>query len=57
MVEDGTRVSDPAFHQPTKADMQDDASIDATPEAQAWAVTRGGAARQQDAETTLATSK
>ena len=57
MVEDGTRVSDPASHRPAKADMQDDASIDATPEAQAWAVTRGGAARQQDAETTLATSK
>lgn len=57
MVEEGTRVSDPATDQPTKADMEEDVSIDATPEALAWAVTRGEAARKQAAETTLAKIK
>ena len=33
MVEGGTRVSDPAAHQPTKVEMEEDVSIDATPEA------------------------
>ena len=45
MVKEGTKVGDPAAHQPTKADMEEDVSIDATPEALAWAVTRGGADR------------
>ena len=39
---------DPAAHQPTKADMEEDVGVDATPEALAWAVTRGGAERQSD---------
>ena len=47
MVEEGMRVSDPAAHQPTKADMEAAVSIDATPKALAWAVTRGGAERRQ----------
>ena len=37
---------DPAAHQPTKAEMEVDVSIDAAPEALAWAVTRGGAERR-----------
>ena len=36
----------PAAHQPTKAELEEDVSIDATPEALAWAVTRGGAERR-----------
>ena len=47
MAERDLRVSDPAAHQPTKADMEEDVSIDATPEALAWAVTRGGAERRE----------
>ena len=39
---------DPAAHQPTKADMEEDVGVDATPEALAWAVTRDGAERQSD---------
>ena len=39
---------DPAAHQPTKADLEEDVSVDATPEALAWAVTRGGAKRRED---------
>lgn len=50
MAERDLGVSDPAAHQPTKADMEKDVSIDATPEALAWAATRGGAERQKDAE-------
>ena len=38
--------TDPATHQPTKADLEEDVSIDATPEALAWAVTRGGAEKR-----------
>ena len=37
--------ADAATHQPSKAELEDDVSIDATPEALAWAVTRGGADR------------
>ena len=36
-------ADDPAAHQPTKAELEEDVSIDTTPEALAWAVTRGGA--------------
>ena len=39
---------DPAAHQPTKAEMEADVSIDAAPEALAWAVTRGGVERRED---------
>ena len=38
----------PAAHQPSKAELEEDVAIDATPEALAWAVTRGGAARRED---------
>ena len=57
MAEQDVRATNPAAHQPTKADMEEDVSIDATPEALAWAVTRGGATRKQAAETTLAKIK
>ena len=36
----------PAAHQPSKAELEEDVSIDTTPEALAWAVTRGGAERR-----------
>ena len=35
--------ADPADHQPSKSELEEDVSIDATPESLAWAVTRGGA--------------
>ena len=38
--------ADAAAHQPSKAEIEADVSVDATPEALAWAVTRGGAMRQ-----------
>ena len=41
---------DPAAYQPTKADMEADVSIDAAPEALAWAVTRGGTHRKEPAK-------
>ena len=37
---------EPAAHQPTKADMEEDVNIDAAPKALAWAVTRVGAGRR-----------
>ena len=37
----------PAAHQPSKAQMEEDVSIDATSEDLAWAVTRGGADRSK----------
>lgn len=37
--------ANPAAHQPSKAELEEDMSVDATPEALAWAVTRGGAKR------------
>ena len=43
-------VVNPAAHQPSKAGMEEDVSIDATPEALAWAVTRGGAERRDAKE-------
>ena len=48
MAERDVKATDPAAHQPTKADMEADVSVDAAPEALAWAVTRGGAERCQD---------
>ena len=47
MADRDLRVSDPAAHQPTKADLEEDVSIDATPDALAWAVTRGGVERRE----------
>ena len=40
--------ADAAAHQPSKKELEEDVSIDATPEALAWAVTRGGAERRQE---------
>ena len=51
MAERDLKATDPAAHQPTKADMEADVCIDAVPEALAWAVTRGGAERQSDDDT------
>ena len=45
MADRDVRATDPAAHQPTKGDTEEDVSIDATLEALAWAVTRGGAGR------------
>lgn len=47
MADRDLRATDPAAHQPTKADMEEDVAIDATPEALAWAVTQGGAERRE----------
>ena len=38
--------ANPAAHQPSKSELEEDVSIDTTPEALAWAVTRGGAVRR-----------
>ena len=38
----------PASHQPSKAEIEEAVSIDASPEALAWAITRGGAERRDD---------
>ena len=50
MVERDLKATDPAAHQPTKADIEEDVCIDAAPEALAWAVTRGGAKRNARSE-------
>ena len=39
--------ANPAAHQPSKAELEEDVSVDATPEALAWAVTRGGSERRE----------
>ena len=39
--------ANPAAHQPSKSELEDDVRIDATPEALAWAVTRGGSERRE----------
>ena len=41
-------IGDPAAHQPSKAELEEDVGVDATPEALAWAVTRGGVERKDD---------
>lgn len=50
MDREGKRVRDPAARQPSKAELEADVSIDATPEAPAWALTRSGARPQQGQE-------
>ena len=50
MVDQDLKATDPAAHQPTKADMEADVCIDATPEALACAVTRGGTHRKEPAK-------
>lgn len=47
--------SGPAAHQPTKAELEEDVSINATPEALAWTVTRGGAERRTAKERKMVT--
>ena len=42
MVEQDLQATDPAGHQSTNADIEEDVSIGAAPEALAWASTRGG---------------
>ena len=42
----------PATRQPSKAEIEEDASINATPDALAWAVTRGGAERRDETKPT-----
>ena len=39
--------ADSAAYQPTKAEMEEDVSIDTTPEELAWTLTRGGAERRE----------
>lgn len=46
MDREGDRVKNPAVHQPSKAELEEDVAVDATPKALAWAVTRGGAERR-----------
>ena len=47
----GKSVPDPAVtHQPSKAELEEDVRIDATPDALAWAVTRGGAGRRANTQ-------
>ena len=48
MVDRDLKAVDPAAHQPTKADMEEDVGVDAAPEALAWAITRGGAEREEN---------
>ena len=50
MENGGKSVSDLAAHQPSKAELEEDVRIDATPKALARAVTSGGAARREDAK-------
>lgn len=50
MAERDLKATDPAAHQPTKADLDENVSIDATSEALGWAVMRGGAERSEPAE-------
>ena len=47
---DERRKTNAAGHQPSKAELEEDVRIDATPEALAWAVTRGGAERRSNDE-------
>ena len=42
--------ADAAAHQPSKKELEEDVSVNATPEALAWAVTRGGAVRLNNNE-------
>ena len=40
--------ANPAAHQPSTAELEEDVSIDATPEALAWTLTRGGAEPREE---------
>ena len=46
----------PAAHQPSKAELEEDVRVDASPEALAWTVTRGGAERRDPAKSKRADS-
>ena len=49
-----TETQKPVDHQPTKAELEEEVKIDATPEALAWAITRGGAPRREADDDTRA---
>ena len=49
-------LADPAAYQPAKAGMEAVVSIDATPKALGWAVTRGGEERKEPEPVEGATS-
>ena len=48
MAEQDAKAISPADHKPTKADIEEDVSIDTTSEAPAWAVTLGDAERLEE---------
>ena len=48
MVEGSTKVGDPASCQPVNADLEQDMTLAATPDAFAWVVARGRVERQGD---------
>ena len=48
--------ADPAAHQPSKAELEEDVSIDTTPEALAWTLTRGGTQRRGQKDRKSSTS-
>lgn len=51
MADGSKNARDPAVaHQPSKAELEEDVRVTTTPEALAWAVTRGGADRKESAE-------
>ena len=53
MENGGKSVRDPAVtHQPSKAELEQDARIAAAPEALAWAITRGGMERNENKKLT-----
>ena len=53
----GKSVRDPAAHQPSKAKLEEDVRIGATPGALAWAATRGGAERRDNVVTPKASGR
>lgn len=50
MADRDLKATDPAAHQPTKDNLEEDVSIEAATGALAWAITRGGAERQHGDE-------
>lgn len=47
MARERNEIPDPAAHQPSKAELEEDVAIDASPESLAWAITRVGAERRE----------
>ena len=48
MSKEGKRVLDPATHRPSKAGLEEDMRIEATPGALTWAVIRSGEKREDE---------